>query len=103
MVIGGTIIPLNNVEQFNKTMQKYRTEQKMFSALKWSKVTNQKLAEYKRFVEYFFALNNTDNLHFHCIIIDNHHRTKIGTGTVILSCKREKAGTLSEKAKERLR
>lgn len=72
MVIGGTIIPLNNVEQFNETMQKYRTEQKMFSELKWSKVTNQKLAEYKRFVEYFFALNNTDNLHFHCIIIDNH-------------------------------
>lgn len=72
MVIGGTIIPLNNVEQFNKTMQKYRTEQKMFSELKWSKVTNQKLTEYKRFVEYFFALNNTDKLHFHCIIIDNH-------------------------------
>ena len=72
MVIGGTIIPSGNVEQFNKTMQKYRTEQKMFSELKWSKVTNQKLAEYKRFVEYFFALNNTDNLHFHCIIIDNH-------------------------------
>lgn len=72
MVIGGTIIPSDNVEQFNKTMQEYRTEQKMFSELKWSKVTNQKLTEYKRFVEYFFALNNTDNLHFHCIIIDNH-------------------------------
>lgn len=72
MVIGGTIIPSDNVEQFNKTMQKYRNEQKMFSELKWSKVTNQKLTEYKRFVEYFFALNNTDNLHFHCIIIDNH-------------------------------
>ena len=52
MVIGGIIIPLNNVDQFNKTMQKYRTEQKMFSELKWSKVTNQKLVEYKRFVEY---------------------------------------------------
>ncbi|WP_347272979.1 hypothetical protein [Candidatus Kuenenia sp.] len=47
MVIGGTIIPSDNVEQFNKTMQKYRNEQKMFSALKWSKVTNQKLTEYK--------------------------------------------------------
>lgn len=47
MVIGGAIIPSDNVEQFDKTMQKYRNEQKMFSALKWSKVTNQKLTEYK--------------------------------------------------------
>jgi len=43
MAIGGAIIPSDNVEQFNKTMQKYRNEQKMFSELKWSKVTNQKL------------------------------------------------------------
>jgi len=48
MVIGGTIIPSDNVDQFNKTLQKYRTEQNMFSVLKWSKVTNQKLTEYKR-------------------------------------------------------
>lgn len=61
MVIGGTIIPSSNVGQFTQTMQKYRAEQRMFSELKWSKVTNQKLTEYKRFVEYFFALNNTDN------------------------------------------
>ncbi|QII13973.1 hypothetical protein KsCSTR_45940 [Candidatus Kuenenia stuttgartiensis] len=47
MVIGGAIIPSDNVEPFNKTMQKYRNEQKMFSELKWSKVTNQKLTEYK--------------------------------------------------------
>lgn len=72
MVIGGIIIPSDSVNEFSQTMQKFRTEQKMFAELKWSKVTNQKLSEYKRFVEYFFALNNTDNLHFHCIIIDNH-------------------------------
>ena len=72
MVIGGIIIPSDSVDEFSQTMQKYRTEQKMYAELKWSKVTNQKVTEYKRFVEYFFALNNTDNLHFHCIIIDNH-------------------------------
>jgi len=44
----------------------------MFAELKWTKVSNQKLPEYKRFVEYFFALNNTDKLHFHSIILDNH-------------------------------
>ncbi len=72
MIIGGIIIPLSNVENFNATMKQYRLEQKMFAELKWSKVSNQKLLEYKRFIDYFFALNNTDNLHFHCIIIDNH-------------------------------
>jgi len=44
----------------------------MKSELKWSKVTNQKYDQYKRFVEYFFALNNTDELHFKCMIVDNH-------------------------------
>jgi hypothetical protein len=72
MVLGGIVIPSTNVSEFNNTMQKFRIEQKMFAELKWTKVTNQKLSEYKRFVEYFFALNNTDKLHFHCIIIDNH-------------------------------
>lgn len=71
MVIGGIIIPSDNVDGFNKTMEKFRLETKMFSELKWTKVTNQKLSEYKRFVEYFFAMNNTDKLHFHSIIIDN--------------------------------
>lgn len=72
MIIGGIIIPSSKVENFNATMKQYRLEQKMFAELKWSKVSNQKLLEYKRFIDYFFALNNTDNLHFHCIIIDNH-------------------------------
>ncbi len=72
MVLGGLIIPAGNVEVFNATMKNFREEQKMFSELKWTKVSNQKIKEYKRFVDYFFALNNTDKLHFHCIIVDNH-------------------------------
>jgi len=72
MVLGGLIIPATNVDIVNDTMEKFRKEQKMFSELKWTKVSNQKLKEYERFVEYFFALNNNDKLHFHCIIIDNH-------------------------------
>lgn len=72
MIIGGIIIPLSEVSLFNETMKQYRLEQKMFAELKWSKVSNQKLGEYKRFIDYFFALNNTDKLHFHSIIIDNH-------------------------------
>lgn len=72
MVLGGLIIPAREVEIFNATMKNFREEQKMFSELKWTKVSNQKIKEYKRFVDYFFALNNSDKLHFHCIIVDNH-------------------------------
>jgi hypothetical protein len=72
MVLGGLIIQSNEIKRFNDTMEKFRSEQKMFAELKWSKVSEQKISEYKRFVEYFFALNNTDILHFHCMIIDNH-------------------------------
>ena len=72
MVLGGIIIPSGNIDAFNETMEKFRNENNMRAELKWSKVSNQKLSEYKVFVDYFFALNNTDKLHFHCIIIDNH-------------------------------
>ena len=72
MLLGGIILPATNVEVFNETMRKFRSEQRMFAELKWTKVTNQKLEQYKKFVDYFFALNNTDKLHFHSIIIDNH-------------------------------
>jgi len=72
MVFSGIIIPQGNVITFEKTMKKYREECNMHSELKWSKVSKQKLNEYKRFIEYFFSLNNTDKLHFKSIIIDNH-------------------------------
>lgn len=72
MVLGGIIIPADNVAEFNQTMAKFRIEQNMKAELKWTKVSNQKLLQYKRFMEYFFALNNTDKLHFRSIIIDNH-------------------------------
>ncbi|MBA3647412.1 MAG: DUF3800 domain-containing protein [Chitinophagales bacterium] len=72
MVLGGIIMNKGDIPQFNETMKKFRAEENMNAELKWSKVSSQKLNEYKRFVDYFFALNNTDNIHFHSIIIDNH-------------------------------
>jgi len=72
MVLGGIIIPSTSVEQFNATMRKFRDEERMFAERKWSKVSNHKISEYKRFAEYFFALNNNDKLHFHAMIVDNH-------------------------------
>jgi hypothetical protein len=71
MVIGGFVIPQGRLRLVNQTLQKFRDEERMHAELKWTKVTSQKLNEYRRFVDYFFALNNNDKLHFHAIIFDN--------------------------------
>jgi hypothetical protein len=72
MVLGGLILRADDVPLFNETIQKFREETKMYAELKWTKVSRSKLPVYKRFIDYFFALNNTDRLFFRCIIIDNH-------------------------------
>lgn len=72
MVLGGIIIPAETIVTFNETMAAYRKKYNMNAELKWSKVKPQKLEEYKGFVEYFFALTNSDNIHFKSMIIDNH-------------------------------
>jgi hypothetical protein len=72
MVLGGIIIPSGNVAGFDKSMQKFRAEQNMHAELKWTKVSKQKIDQYRRFIDYFFAQNNADKLHFHALMIDNH-------------------------------
>jgi len=72
MILGGIIIPNGNVNVFIETMQLYRVKHNMRSELKWSKVKHQKLDEYKAFVDYFFALVNSDKIHFKSVIFDNH-------------------------------
>lgn len=72
MVLGGIITPSANIQAIDDTMAKFRDETNMRSELKWSKVSNQKFAEYKRFVDFFFSLNDNDKFHFHCLVVDNH-------------------------------
>lgn len=72
MVLGGLIIPKPTMNTVIETLKDFREEEGMRAELKWTKITNQMLPKYKRFVDYFFALNNNDKLHFHSIIIDNH-------------------------------
>lgn len=73
MVLGGLIVNSKSIQVINDTIDKYRNEEKMFAELKWSKISDQKLNEYKRFIEYFFALNNSDRMYFRCLIVDNHN------------------------------
>ncbi len=72
MVLGGMIISQNYLSVFDETMAAFREKTKMFAELKWTKVSNQKIEEYKTFIEYFFALNNSSYAHFHCMIVDNN-------------------------------
>jgi hypothetical protein len=72
MVLGGIMARAASIERIENTMRLFRTKHNMFAELKWTKVSNQKVEEYKSFVNLFFALNNSDIVQFHSIIIDNH-------------------------------
>ena len=71
MVLGGLIIPQGIMDTVNDTLQQFREEEDMRAELKWTKITDKMLRKYLRFVDYFFALNNNNKIHFHSIIIDN--------------------------------
>lgn len=60
------------IPEFDATMNKFRKLNNMNSELKWTKVSASKLEEYKKFVDFFFSLNNSDFVHFRSIIIDTH-------------------------------
>ncbi|MEW6598297.1 MAG: hypothetical protein AB1429_12465 [Pseudomonadota bacterium] len=60
------------ISSIYKTVSQYIIALNMKSELKWSKVSNQKEVEYRWLVDYFFALNSSNSLQFHCIIFDSH-------------------------------
>lgn len=72
MVLGGIMARAGSIEKIDQTMRMFRAKQNMHAELKWTKVSNQKAEEYRRFIDLFFALNNSDLVRFHCLIIDNH-------------------------------
>ncbi len=71
-VVGGLCMHRGTAERVYASIAKYRDDNNMRSELKWSKVSNQKVAAYKALVDLFFALNNTNHIQFHCVIFDSH-------------------------------
>lgn len=71
-VIGGIAMHRNTLEDAYATMAEYRKKYNMHAEMKWQKISNQKVDEYKALVDYFFAMNNTNLIHFHSIIFDSH-------------------------------
>ena len=71
-VVGGILLHKSSVDSVLQTMTSFRDTYNMRAELKWSKISYQKIEEYKFLVDYFFALNNTNLLQFHAIIFDSH-------------------------------
>jgi Protein of unknown function (DUF3800) len=70
MVLGAIVIPEAIVKGFNDSIAAWRKDNNMLAEMKWGKVSNGKLTQYKQFVDYFFARNDTGHAHFHALIID---------------------------------
>lgn len=68
MVIGGIIVPREHEVRVLQAVQSYRTDNQMHAELKWTKVSDQKLTEYQRFVDLFFSLNSV--MYFKAIVVD---------------------------------
>jgi hypothetical protein len=68
MVIGGLIARREDCPLFEQAMQLYRHSQNMYSELKWTKVSDQKLSEYQALIDLFFSFNRA--IHFKSIVID---------------------------------
>ncbi len=88
-VVGGICMHKSTVQTVYKTLSEYRELFNMKAELKWSKISDQKETEYKWLVDYFFALNNSNKLHFHAIVFDshawNHQKYNEGEGDTGLS------------------
>ena len=68
MVIGGLILDRTNEQRFAEAMALYRQSQNMLSEIKWTKVSAQKLREYRALIDLFFSVNRV--IHFKAIVVD---------------------------------
>lgn len=71
MLLGGIAIRGGAVREFEEAVEKLRQTTNMTRELKWSKVTQQKVAEYKAFIDLFFDFNEAGKVLFHCMALDN--------------------------------
>lgn len=71
-VVGGLCMRAATARQVYGSIREFRAHHGMNAEMKWSKVSNQKLVQYRAFVDLFFALNNTNRIQFHCVAFDSH-------------------------------
>lgn len=72
-VVGGICLHHDSIQSALDNMASFREKTGMYKELKWAKISNQKSREYSELVDYFFAMNNINIFHFHCLIFDSHN------------------------------
>lgn len=72
MLVGATVVRRVFVELFYRKILEFRERNSMHAELKWSKVSNQKIAEYKELVDLYFEFIDRRAISFHTTTFDNH-------------------------------
>lgn len=78
MVLGAVWLDSAGEEALIKDCTDFRNLTGMRHQLKWTKVSDQKLNEYKKFIDIFFRHNRLHHVAFRCVVIDTHqldHKT----------------------------
>ncbi|HHV61788.1 MAG TPA: DUF3800 domain-containing protein [Firmicutes bacterium] len=78
MVLGAMWIDPAWEEVLVNDCMDFRNRTGMYHQLKWKKVSDQKLEEYKEFIDIFFRHNQQHHVAFRCIVINTHqldHKT----------------------------
>lgn len=69
LVISGIVICEACLERIHRGIQSFREVHRMWSELKWEKISDQKENEYRYLIDYFFHLNQRGLLDFHSLIV----------------------------------
>lgn len=72
MVVGATVVRRIYVNSLYRAIHEFRDLAGMHSELKWSKVSNQKLDEYKALVDIYFDFCQRGAIFFRATTFDNH-------------------------------
>ncbi len=70
MFIGGLWLPADKREALKDDLHAIRLKHKMFSEIKWNKVSLSKINFYMDLVNYFFDKN--DDMRFRCVVVDKN-------------------------------
>src|SRR5688572_23961288 len=70
MVYGGIVIPSRDAARFDAEVNAWRARNNMTGELKWTKVTNQRLAMYRSLLDVYFGNVRRDGPHFKAAVFD---------------------------------
>lgn len=72
MALGFVAVAKTDVALLEQEISEFRASTNMTRELKWGKISNQKVEEYRAFIDLFFRWNTSGRLQFHCLILDRH-------------------------------